>query len=250
VTRPPPTRVFIAGSCVSRDTFALLDPERYALEGYVARQSLISAFTGPAADVPALPEHLSPFQRRMLAGDVAGDLPRRLRRAAGTVDLLLWDVVDERLGVYRLPDGSFVTRTPELIGTALHDHLERTARLVAFGSDEHLGLWRAAAGAWVEVLRRHDLLARTLVVAPPWATRSDDGSPVPTSFGLGAEQANRLSAPYLACAAALGAPVLTVPPDTAVAAAGHRWGLAPFHYADATYARLVAGVEDARSRLS
>jgi hypothetical protein len=44
-----PMRVLVVGSCVSRDTFEFLRPDCFTLQGYVARQSLISAF-GPPAD--------------------------------------------------------------------------------------------------------------------------------------------------------------------------------------------------------
>ena len=37
--------MFIYGSCVSRDTFEFLRPLGYGLVDYVARQSLISAFS-------------------------------------------------------------------------------------------------------------------------------------------------------------------------------------------------------------
>lgn len=238
------TGVFIAGSCVSRDTVELMDHERYALRAYVARQSLISAYGSPA-QAPDLPAELSPFQRRMVQGDVAGDLPRRLRRSADLVDLVLWDLFDERLGVYALTSGGYVTRTPEIMGTTLHAHLEATARLVALGSEEHLRSWCAAATGWHDLLDELGLADRTLLVAPPWATRSSSGSPVPGSFGLGPEEANRRYAPYLIHVASLGVPVLTVPEHLAVAAADHRWGLAPFHYQPATYQCLISLIEDA-----
>ena len=44
-------RVLIVGSCVSRDTFVFLDPDRFVLEDYVARQGLASGF-GPADAAP------------------------------------------------------------------------------------------------------------------------------------------------------------------------------------------------------
>src|SRR5690606_3435896 len=101
---------------VSRDTFELLDTSRYSLLAYVARQSLISAL-GPATPLAVPLAELSPFQRRMVEGDIGSDLRSRLAAAARNTDLLLWDLTDERLGIYRMPDGGFVTRTPDVIGS-------------------------------------------------------------------------------------------------------------------------------------
>ena len=50
------TRVFIYGSCVSRDTFEYLDPDQFEIVQYVARQSALSAYTRPVTlvDPPTL----------------------------------------------------------------------------------------------------------------------------------------------------------------------------------------------------
>lgn len=236
------TRVFIYGSCVSRDTFELLNPDRYSLLAYVARQSLISAF-GPSTELETAPGDLSPFQRRMVEGDLRGDLRTKLAAAAGAIDLLLWDLTDERLGVYQMAAGGFVTRTPDIIGAGLERSLAQSGRLITFGTPEHLALWQEATAAWKALLLRLGLLARTLVLGPPWAERSSDGSAVPASFGLAAERANALYVPYYDHVKALGFAVAQVDSRSATASAEHRWGLAPFHYDLETYHRLIGAID-------
>jgi len=260
-------RVLIVGSCVSRDTFVFLDPARFELVGYVARQSLASGF-GPAT-TPKVPtaELTSRFQRRMIEGDAASDLPQRVEAAAPGIDLVLWDIVDERLGVHLHPDGGITTDTVEsrTLGAAPHaergEQVVRTARHVAFGSDEHFGLFVTALPAWRATLAEPGLLDRTVLVAPPWATLATDGELSVASFGLDARTGNDLSRRYLdAAVEALGIPVVgqdmlqdgTAGEGPQVrSAADHQWGPAAFHYDDATYSHLahsIVGIARERSR--
>lgn len=243
-----PARVLVYGSCVTRDMFELTDPTTWTLAGYVARQSVISAMGRLAPADLAAPGSLSPFQARMLEADLRSTLPATVRRLAPTVDLVLWDLTDERLGVYRLADGSYVTRSVELVASGLDRTLQRTAEHLPLGGPEHLALWRQAADGLVAALRSEGL--PVAVVAVPWAVRSDDGSAVPSSFGLPPEEANRLLEPYHRhLTEGLGLPSVAVPDGKVVAAADHRWGPAPFHYTRNTYELLRGSLDRLRGEL-
>ena len=80
----PPVRVTVYGSCVARDAVDLAGGGRLAVTDYIARQSLLSAGSDASARFPADAQVSSPFQRRMMVADFAGDLERRLSRAAAT----------------------------------------------------------------------------------------------------------------------------------------------------------------------
>ena len=245
---PRRLRTYVVGSCVSRDTFAFLDPSHFELGGYLARQSLISAF-GPTARVPIDPALLtSPFQRRMLESDADSSIPGALRAAAQEIDLLLWDLVDERLGVLDHPDGGVSTDSVEL-RTQLHGDLPSGLTRTEFGTPEHLDRFAAALPPWRDLLAELGLLSRTVIVAPPWAALDTSGAPTPTSFGLDAGKANHLAEAYLAAAAeALGVEI--VGRDLAPRASmTHQWGIAPFHYDDATYEELATEISAAAQRL-
>src|SRR4051794_991617 len=98
MTGPAAPTLFVYGSCVSRDTVEPLVRAGHRLDGYVARQSLISALR--PADRRLLPELGldSPFQQRMWDGDVrAGLFPTLKSLETGHRRLLIWDIVDERL---------------------------------------------------------------------------------------------------------------------------------------------------------
>jgi hypothetical protein len=234
-------RLFLYGSCVTRDTAEYLPAHRYALLQYVARQSLISAYA-PASAALDLTGIESGFQRRMLEGDARGNLPGLLEEASQAIDLLVWDLADERLGVLRSPEGGVVTRSVEAISAGVLSQLPEW-ELLEFGSDQHFSLWSDALDRFTGLLKRLDLLRRTVILEVPWAETSDDGSVVPTSFGLSSSMANDRYERYYARARASGVPIEQVQRGGVIASATHRWGLAPFHYAHSTYQEIVRRIE-------
>lgn len=235
-------RTFIYGSCVSRDTFEFLDRSEFSLLRYVARSSLVSAFS-PAAPVPLQDGHgLSPFQLRQVKADASSSLLPLLRDFSGRIDLLLWDLVDERLGFYADPEGHVVTDSIELRKGGDHAGLAGY-RHVPFGSAEHLERFRSSLGPWRRFLAEQGLLDRLVSVALPWASTDVDGKPAPASFGITGHQGNRLYEPYYdSVSEEFAAPVigrgLAVRTDHR-----HKWGPAPFHYSADTYVALTNSIQ-------
>ncbi|WP_392508034.1 DUF6270 domain-containing protein [Naumannella halotolerans] len=232
------TRVFIMGSCVSRDSFEFLGPE-FSLTEYVARQSLISIGRPVATDTIPADELDSAFQRRMLSGDLAGNALAQIDKA-GEIDLLLWDLTDERLGVHPGGDGWF-TRTIEGVGA---DFYPEDLPHHPFGSDEHFALWAEAAEHWIDALAARELLSRTVMLQVPWAAVTTNGLPTPASFGLTAQDANAASFRYQRVIMDL-APELPMlrPRQRMIARPGHQWGLAPFHYTEEIYTEIATSVK-------
>ncbi|WNB85190.1 DUF6270 domain-containing protein [Cellulomonas sp. ATA003] len=231
------SRAFVYGSCVSRDSAEFFPGNTLQVLQYVARQSLISAFSpGPATvDLTAVQ---SPFQRRMLEGDAQGSLPALLERARDQIDLLLWDLTDERLGVLVSTDGHVVTRTVEGLAAGISGEVDGW-RLVPFGSDEHFAMWIAALERFTGLLTGLELLERTVLLHVPWAERSDDGMPVPASFGTSSVQANKAYERYYEHAQRSGFAIEALPSSMSVTSSAHRWGAAPFHYTESTYREIV-----------
>jgi hypothetical protein len=217
---------------------------------YVARQSLLSSEV--SADLEGVEDDLGlphAFQRRMIVGDWSGDLWGQISDAqsASIVDLILWDIVDERHGVYVMPDGGVVTRSIDLLGSEYLKSLVSDAELVPFGTDEHFKEWAAAAGRFAARLRREGLMEKTVVLDVPWAESSVDGTPVPGSMGVSAEEANRLYARYYERLRELGFDMLSVG-EPVRSDPHHKWGHAPFHYAPDVYGRIIEGLQERLSR--
>ena len=136
---------------------------------HVAGQSLIPlGRPSPALQAYADGRRLaSRFQRRSFDGTIRANLMEQLSRHAGEIDVLVWELYDEQLGVYRMPDGGYVTRTPELAQTGLDREIARETALLQFGTGEHLHEWSRALASWAQALRELDLEERTLFVPPP-----------------------------------------------------------------------------------
>jgi hypothetical protein len=243
------TRVFIYGSCVSRDTFEHLDPEQFELVEYVARQSVLSATTRPVESV-APPVLESRFQQRMVTGDFQSSLRPLLAQHAADVDVLLIDLTDERLGVYLLPDGTVVTRSVELIESGAEQSLPQGAQHVAFGTQQHFEYWSGAIRALGDSIRQAAPRAAVALLDIPWAEWSESGQQTPDSFGVGAAQANPVFRSYVEVAVqALGAHVISLEPAEVMSGPHHPWGDAPFHYAEKVYLDVVRRLTGAEGRV-
>lgn len=243
------TRVFIYGSCVSRDTFEHLDPEQFELVAYVARQSALSAYTRPV-ELMAPPTLESQFQQRMISGDFASSLRPQIAGAAAGTDLVLVDLVDERLGAYLLPDGSVITRSLELIQSGSEQYLPQGAQYLAFGTQQHFEYWQTAISYIGERLRHYMPQADVVLLDIPWAEWSETGEKTPDSFGVSARDANPVFQAYAQFAAqSLAKQVISLDPSEVVSSPTHPWGDAPFHYAENVYLNIVQRLTGAEGRV-
>lgn len=229
-------RTFIWGSCVSRDTFEFLPADRYELAHYVARQSWLS-HGNQVKDLKTCAMQ-SPFQIRMAEGDSIGDALQRLEDNL-PVDLVLLDLVDERLGVV-ITETGVVTRSVDRIASGIQEEIDGAGKVVDFESDEFLDLWSSAAIDVRDELVRLGLFEHALVLAPTAALVDDQAVFVPPSFGMSAATLNQQLERHFSVLESLGFATLHLP--TTLAASEHKWGRAAFHYHGITYAELVEGI--------
>ncbi len=246
-------RVLVFGSCVARDTIEFAASDSVDLRGYVARQSLISAGDDASAHLPDSLGVSSKFQERMIRNDFAGNLFSRLESLAGEIDVLLWDLADERHGVHRFPDGTIVTRSIDTIRAEPVSALLEETEHIPFGSDEHFALWTQHVDAFDARLRELGLFDRTVVLEVPWALRTTEGKTTPWSMGVRAGDANKSYQRYYDYLRQTGHRMVELPAELVLADPDHRWGLAPFHYTPEVYRevlwqlREVHGVEGLRA---
>jgi hypothetical protein len=235
------TRVVIYGSCVSRDTFDFLDQGAFQLARYIARQSLISAYAQPTPlDESDIENLTSEFQKRTIRDDFRASLDEDLQTFGADADLLLWDLTDERFGVWDLGGGRYVTRSVELVTSGLDAHLRETGTLVEFGSRRHLALWEDALRDFASSVRRAGLRRPPILLAPRWAEHDERGAPVRSVLGPDTRTANRTMRKYLRRAGSIQ--TVTVPSSMVAAGSNHRWGPAPYHYTDEVYEEISRGI--------
>lgn len=234
----PEYRLLIVGGCVSRDTVDPLIGTTFELKRYVARQSFLSAGTDATKSVPEI--HLpSSFQRRMVRADVEGSLFRDLRENSD-VDLILWDLNVERLGAWRLGENVFVTDSGEFRKTGSFREVTAGASRINFGEEEHFRIWRERFFQFKDVLGKSGLVQKTLLLAPDWALEDETGETVGLLDAIKAGAYNAMYLRYWDFAEANGFQVLRVQ-DT-IANSHHKWGPAPFHYAESVYDELRTAI--------
>lgn len=228
-------KVFIWGGCASRDA---VEPyyQAYDLElhSYIARQSLISALHPVPARYFTFDHIKSKFQKRSLEGDITGLVPRHLERHADEIDLIVWDMMIERLGVFPISTGGYVTGNRPTSKAA--DNKSRLQPRIAFGSNEHKDLWGDNVEQFRDDLKKLGLLEKTVINATPWAVEDKNGQPTYfESAPFTAQEFNEIVTDYWDYLEFLGVKVARVSLEDAIADPDHKWGPAYFHYVPETH---------------
>ncbi|MDD1477246.1 DUF6270 domain-containing protein [Arthrobacter sp. H16F315] len=203
--------------------------------GFVSRQSLISAMNGPSAATIGPSSTPRPADVRLLNADIRGSLCTDIASKAEGTDAVLVDLFDERFGVELLGDGTYITRSPERL-----KHVALTggpSSLVAFGTEEHFELWRAAADRFVSFLADNGLLPHTYLLDIAWAQTDESGLNAELPFGLTSAEANVAFARYVDHLRNAGVDVVSH--TNTWTARGHKWGPSPYNFHDDVYAAVA-----------
>lgn len=234
-----PKNIYIYGSCVARDTATAMGSEAATIVGYTARHSILSEGTDASYKLPDDLGLTSAFQTRMVRQDWAGNPLDQLFAQADTLDLLLWDLMDERIGVHWFLTGEIITRSVDLMRSeAALDVLEPNTR-IPFGTDTHYEGWAEKTTEFVQKLKETGLLPKTRLIKIDWAETTPDGTKTPYSMGLSPAKANKLYSRYYQHLQNLGVPTIEVPQSITTADPNHQWGLAPFHYTKGVYQYII-----------
>lgn len=238
----PNIGMFLYGGCVSRDSFTEMETEA-KLTGYVARQSLISAFNRPARIKPI--ELPSNFQNRMVRGDISSDFIDKLEPKIPETDVIVIDLLVERLGVSRIRGGSFVTMSSELKKSRALEAVAGQTRSIRFGTDEHFAHWCEAAVRFSVFLTENNMKSKTLLLETPWADITDTGARVRGNATMSAEEANEKYERYYKFLSD-ECKILNyrLPDDHIISAEKHRWGVAPYHYIKPAYLGIVQRIRE------
>lgn len=236
--------ILIYGSCVSRDAFTHMEND-HSLLAYVARQSLISAMSKATTLLDGEGALVSTFQNRSLNGDLTSNLIPTIQRHQKTTDLILMDLTDERLGVHKLSDNSFITRSSELISSRKLSSLSHVPGLIPIGSERHWLFWTNAANKFANRLDSLNLKHKLLVINTPWAETSIEGVDVPMFRNVPTKQINEYLNKMSQYLRTLNIKVVEMPSSLAVTTESHKWGIDPFHYGDSAYTWIREQVEKA-----
>lgn len=165
-------KLAIFGSCVSRDTAEFIPNAEVV--AYVARQSVTSIETPRQVLSREVLEIESPFQKKNAISDFKGTGLGRVTEHANTIDLLLIDLVDERRGFWKFPNGTTVTNSLETEASGFADAAKNSgAELIEFGTDEHFHAWISGFTTLMQGIKRYGLWNRTVLLDLQWAAAMD-----------------------------------------------------------------------------
>ena len=161
-------KIAIFGSCVSRDTAEFM-PEAEVV-AYVARHSVTSLESPHGTAGIDLSDLTSAFQKRMVTSDLKGSGVERIVKNADDLDVVLIDLVDERRGFWKFPDGKTMTNSIEVESCGAAREARRDgARLVDFGTDEHFTTWKSGYIKLIDGLKGAGLWEKTILLDIEWA---------------------------------------------------------------------------------
>ena len=211
------------------------DNTQLALVDYYARCSIASLGAGPI-EMPSSVQNIgSKFQRRMVERDIRKDFLNDLSRLQ--FDVLLLDLIDERLNLYVEPEGKACTLSSELVSSGFPKDSDRGSRIYS-GSEEFWRLWEAGWLILLNKFRGLGVLDRLRVNQVFWSSQTENGGDFePDYSNKKIDSANQfLDRLYRRISA-------DIPPEQCLrfdhglmtGSISHKWGISPFHYIDAYY---------------
>jgi len=230
--------VLIFGSCVSRDIFNFDSAGNFNLVDYYARQSFGSLVGQSYSNDAVLQRISSDFRRRMVARDFAKSI-LQADSAIARADVILLDLIDERFDLLLLPTGHVLTYSAELAESKFLDEAEASGyQRLKPGSKERRAYWLEGVERFFSWLQANGKRPAVLVNKVYWSTRIEPGGT--EGFAVSQEAIAKANAELDWMYAQLRRWVsadqfMSFAPDSLVADAGHRWGVAPFNYVPAYY---------------
>jgi len=152
-------------------------------------------------------------------------------------DVLLLDLIDERLNLYVEPQGRACTLSSELISSGFRADSNGGAKYCS-GSEEFWHLWEAGWSILVNKLRGLGVLDRLLVNQVFWGARTENGGNFePHYSSKHIDSANQfLDRMYQRISADIPSEqFLRFNHGLMIGSITHTWGISPFHYVDAYY---------------
>lgn len=233
------SNILIYGSCVSRDIQRITN-SRYHLLDYIARQTLVSAYSTPLLE-PDTTTLSSKFLERAVKGDFTSNAPSRIKESARKADAIIIDLASERHGVIQYKDG-LLSRTNDLFKSNLLTANEFN-RSIKFDSIKHRKMFRAAAIQLKELLREEKAFRKTLIIAAPFTDVSINGSKVPLSHHKNAETINNEYSYYYRLLKSMGFAILSLPEHLCKTTPDHTWGISQDHYIPEAYEYLADQID-------
>ena len=225
-------KIYIAGSCVTRDAFTPDTESDFEVVKYYARYSL-ARLLHPEVELN-IPETSfekkvsSPFRRRLLRNDFSNNLITSLIETE--FDYLVIDCVDERFGLIDYNHSGYVTNSDELRNAQLFNH--ETALKIPCNSIEFSELWRNGLKKIIGTVNPEKIIINNVY----WTNKLNNGNNISTVENV--KYHNEMVSNLYRIAKEEGIPehnFVNYPPNIFVGDLNHRWGPSSFHYVQDVY---------------
>lgn len=229
-------KIFILGSCVSRDAFALDEASSYDISSYLARTSFASTFHPQSIkdiDYSKIP---SSFQRRMVENDLLKKAPHTLTHTE--FDWLIIDLIDERFNIFVSDKNEIFTLSPEFSN---HCASDKMGKILTPNSDEFLEYWKKGWSNFIDLAKNNHFLNKIILNKVFWTNKTNSGGQVVSDlYQSWIDENNQwLQKLYSHIETVGGIKILEYPKELLIADVDHRWGAQPYHYAKPLYLYLL-----------
>lgn len=228
--------IFVLGSCVSRDAFALDESKDCRLVGYLARTSFASSFHDQAVkgiDLSSIP---SMFQKRMVENDLLKKTKSVLINTK--FDWLVIDLIDERFSIFVSDEQEIITLSPELENNC---KIDKEGSVLHPSSEEMMEYWKDGWGRFIDFATQNKFLHKIVLNKVFWTSQTDkEEKVVASAYQSWFDGNNRwLQKLYAHIETVGGVKVLEHPGELLIADSNHKWGLQPYHYTKPLYLHLL-----------
>ncbi|EPF71606.1 DUF6270 domain-containing protein [Acinetobacter rudis] len=232
-------KVFIQGSCVTRDAFPF--SEGYDIVHYGARSSLATLASNKINANYDLSSISSDFQRRMLVDDHNRNLLANIEDK--DFDIFILDFIDERDGLINIDGNGFVTNLPEFRSLDLEKQSSQVLKIEP-RSDELFNLFCSGFDRLYSKLVEINKQDCCCINQVYWAKIKDDGTKIYGNTDYIDEENKFLEKIYNYIRQNYSdVRFMTYESSKLIANSKHKWGLTPFHYVDDVYKTFLSNLE-------
>lgn len=233
-------RIFIVGSCVTRDAFEFVAND-YTLLGFISRTSLGSAFSDRPFDLSLAQldpndEIASEYLKRMIQIDLQKDLAQKIA-SLGSRDTIIVDLIDERFPLL-VSNNTLATCSTELNSLKPTERYPHTIR-VKPNTDQHFEVWMRGMQRFAGQIRKQG--TRVILNKVQWA--ESDALGVNFSLPWVREHNAHLQRMYQAFHDEINCLAIEYS-NAFVSDPNHKWGAAPFHYTAHVYVEFMSKLDD------
>lgn len=234
-------RIFVIGSCVSRDALELFEPDEVKLVSYLARTSFASQVSPSVDNFRYYSGIKSKFQSRMVENDLEKKLFIEIKDK--DFDIVLLDLIDDRFDLVEYESVGLATRSVEFMSTCKTSSI--TKRISHHGEAYDI-LWKIGFNRFLKLLDERGVLHKLRLNKVFWASENSEGK-ILTKFSKSfIDKENEYLQKRYAYAKSLlkDENFYTFENDVFVADSKHRWGESPFHYGSEYYNKVVSKIRN------